>query len=124
VKQLTPVEDWENGPYMLLVASSTVEKEWTSFVGRSADRAKETFERLTTYPRDHIPGRQFPLKGKALKPFWEYEASAADRLWYAVSEQPQEVIVVGVRSDIHSGQKVRELIAVRRAAVVGNLRSN
>ncbi len=109
--------EWVRGRYKLIAASNTVKKEWSSFVTRSTANAKVAFERLTTYPRDHIPNRQFPLKGRALKPYWEYEATKADRLWYVVDAAEWRVIMAAIRNDLHVGAKLQALLSSRETAV-------
>lgn len=105
----------------MLAPSATVEKEWTRLAVRSAEGAKAAFERLTLRPRDHIPQKQFPLKGKKNKPFWEYEITEAERLWYAVSEHPPEVILLAVLRDVHTGKGVRELVELRGPAILARV---
>ncbi|MBV9407661.1 MAG: hypothetical protein JO164_02490 [Candidatus Eremiobacteraeota bacterium] len=50
-------------------------------------------ERLSAFPLEVRGARQFPLKGKHNKPFWEYEITGGDRLYYAVDRRAKVVVV-------------------------------
>jgi hypothetical protein len=96
-----------------MAASAAASAEWDAFADREPAAAKVTYERLSQEPLVRIPGRQFPLRGRGLKPFWEFEASPADRVYYAVHLTDQTVIVACCR-DVHTGAKVGALIKNRR----------
>jgi hypothetical protein len=115
--EITPNVGWNAGPYRLIAASNTVLKEWDEFAARLPVAAQETYERLTTFPLHHIPRRQFPQKGKRQKPYWEYEASSKDRVYYAVDLKAVTVYLAAVRGDTHTGAQVAKVIASRKASV-------
>jgi len=100
------------GRYQVVFSSAVAEGEWDSFAAKNPDAAQAAFKRLSNEPLSRQPGRQFPLKGKANKPFWEYEATASDRVYYAVCLKTQTVIVA-VRNDAHKGSDVAKLIMAR-----------
>lgn len=104
---------WVQGRYALSAGSASARAEWEEFAEREPTAAKETFERLSSEPLTRQPKRQFPLRGQAQKPFWEYEATGADRVWYAVNIQNMTVIVA-CRRDIHTGDRVAKVIKKRR----------
>ena len=83
------------GTYAIESISSTVDKEWADFCTRRPDDAVRAYERLTTDPRTPVGGRQFPLRGKALKGFWQYECNGGDRLHYKVIEKTVRVYSIG-----------------------------
>jgi hypothetical protein len=62
--------------------------------------------------------RQFPLKGKRYKPFWEYEISGGDRLYYAV-DLYQQVIVVSVMPHATRSEPMTKRVRDWRAAFEG-----
>lgn len=90
-----------------------MESEWKAFALAHPQAAQRTYERLTAEPLVRIARRQFPLKGAATKPFWEYEATAAFRIYYATNSTNMTVIVAA-RNDVHSGSDVVALIKNRR----------
>jgi heme exporter protein D len=47
------------------------------------------------------------------KPFWEYEANSAERVWYAV-DLSALTVVVAVRRDVHASEKLAPLLNSRR----------
>ncbi len=51
------------------------------------------FERLSEHPLEALGARQFPLKGKKLKPLWQYEITGGDRLFYAVDLETRVIVV-------------------------------
>lgn len=106
---------WIQGRFSLSAGSASARAEWDQFVDREPVAAKATFERLTSEPLTRQPKRQFPLRGQAQKPFWEYEATGADRIWYAVNIG-QMTVVVACRRDVHSGAELSKLIKRRRKA--------
>lgn len=106
---------WAQGIYEVYAASATVEKEWRGTVRRRPEDAKRCFERLTSAPLQAFGARQFPLKGKVNKPFWEYEVSAGERLYYAVDPQRRVVIVSsGPHGKEDKSSAVSELVKRRR----------
>jgi hypothetical protein len=74
---------------------------------------KAAFERLSEHPLDVQGSRQFPLKGKRLKPFWEYEITGGDRLYYAV-DLVKKVIVVAVLPHATRSRSMTDTVEDRR----------
>ncbi len=109
MKAATPPPGSQPGKFKIVFSSSAAESEWIAFASKHPEASRDAFNRLSTNPLMRQPGRQFPLKGKANKPFWEFEATAADRIYYAVCLETLSVIVA-VRSDVHSGADVAKLI--------------
>jgi len=112
----TPPPGSQPGKFKIVFSSAAAESEWNSFASKHPDAAREAFNRLSTNPLMRQPGRQFPLKGQANKPFWELEITAADRIYYAVCLKTLSVIVA-VRSDTHTGAEVSKLIKARVGAI-------
>jgi len=106
--------------YTLLASSAAAEREWNEFMNKQPAAAIEAYTRLTMEPLERIAGRQFPLKGQKNKPFWEYEATSADRIYYAVDVKNMTVIIA-VRNDIHTGPQVASLVQQRRKAADNHL---
>jgi hypothetical protein len=98
-----------------VAASATALAEWDDFVEREPEAAKAAFERLSENPLERRPGRQFPLRGRPLRPFWEFEATGADRIWYAI-DLTVLTVIVACRRNVHTGAKVAAIIKSRRAA--------
>lgn len=113
--QIPAEPGWTRGRFTVVAASAAAEAEWRAFAVRYPESAKFAFERLSAEPLARQPGRQFQLRGKANRPFWELEATSGDRVYYAVDVNTMTVIVA-VRRDAHSGAKVTDLIKRRRAA--------
>lgn len=105
--------DWVQGRYIVVASSAAAEAEWKALVIRAPEAAKAAFERLSSEPMTRQATRQFPLRGKANKPFWELEVTAGDRIYYAVNIKTMTVIVA-VRNDVHTGADVAQLIKKRR----------
>jgi len=116
MRPATPPPGCEPGRYSVVFSSAVAESEWDAFATRNPDAARDAYTRLSTEPLTRQPGRQFPLKGKANKPFWEYEATGGDRIYYAVCLDTQTVIVA-VRNDTHKGAEVTAMIMKRAKAI-------
>lgn len=95
------------------IAFSTV--KWDKLCAKAPESAAEAYKHLATDPLTRRAGRQFPLKGKRLKPFWELEVNGGDRIFYPVCIQTMTVIIA-VRRDAHDGAAVTELIGKRATA--------
>ena len=76
---------------------------------------KRTYERISEYPLDVQGTRQFPLKGKRNKPFWEYEVTGGDRLYYAVDLKNQVVVVAVLPHAIRSSSMIATIQDRRNA---------
>jgi len=94
---IKPARGWKTGRFRVVASSSTAKSEWDDFVNKIPKAMKRAYERLSEYPLDVQGSRQFPLKGKRNKPFWEYEITSGDRLYYAV-DLTNQVVVVAVLS--------------------------
>ena len=116
MKDAAPPPGVQPGIYQVKCASAKAEREWQHLLDNVPDAAAEAYDRLSNYPLARRPGRQFPLKGKKLKPFWEIEVDAANRIYYAVCLNTSTVIIA-VRSDVHSGANVTELVTKRATTV-------
>jgi hypothetical protein len=78
---------------------------------------KATFERITEHPLETLGARQFPLKGKNLKPLWQYETTGGDRLFYAVDALTQ-VVIVCVMPHATDAQAAAAVIKPRRPVLL------
>ncbi len=87
MQRIAPGDGWIEGAYAIYASSAQVAKEWDSLVASRPKDAKRCWERLSSAPLEHYPGRQFPLRGESNKPFWEYEVSAGDRVIYGVKDR-------------------------------------
>jgi len=117
----TPPPGAQEGRYSVQCASSAAAREWDTFCKRNPEAALAAYERLSQEPLLRIVGRQFPLKGKRLKPFWEYEATSSDRIYYAVCIQTKSVIIA-VSNKAHTGAAVSKIIRDRSKVLVRVLR--
>jgi hypothetical protein len=54
------------------------------------------------------------LRGKFFSPFWEFEATASERIWYAVDEAGF-ITIVAARDDNHTSSKRAGMLKSRRA---------
>lgn len=116
-----PDPSWVTGRYRLAFSSAAAEAEWNGFARSNPEAAKRAYERLTAEPLTRIPRRQFSLKGKNNKPFWEYEATGAGRIYYAADIRKMTVIIAA-RNDVHSGPDVGKLIRARRTTFDDEIR--
>lgn len=108
------------GRYQVKCASAKAEREWQQLCEAVPDGAAEAYRWLSNDPLARRQGRQFPLKGKRLKPFWEIEVDDANRIYYAVCLKTLTVIIA-VRSDVHRGADVAELVGNRASAPLRKL---
>jgi hypothetical protein len=92
---IQPVRGWKKGRFTIVASSRAAKGEWDDFVSKAPKAMKRAYERLSKSPLEVHGTRQFPLKGKRNKPFWEYEITAGDRLYYAV-DLAHRVVVVAV----------------------------
>jgi hypothetical protein len=115
LRRILPQLGWKEGPYMVVAASATAEMEWFAFANRCPRVAQRAYERLSTEPLGRQPRKQFPLRGQTFFPFWELEASAKERIWYAV-DQAGLITIVAARDDVHSSEKLSGLLKSRRTA--------
>jgi hypothetical protein len=95
---MTPIQalrGWRKGRYSIVASSATAKSEWDNFVRKFPKAMRAAYERLGEFPLEAYGSRQFPLKGKRNKPFWEYEITDGNRLYYAVDLRLQ-IIYVGV----------------------------
>lgn len=106
---IKPARGWKTGRFRIVASSKAAKSEWDDFVNKIPKAMKRAYERLSEYPLDVQGSRQFPLKGKRNKPFWEYEVTGGDRLYYAV-DLTNQVVVVAVLPH-----------ATRSAAMVGTV---
>lgn len=90
---IPPARGWKTGRFTVVASSNAAKNEWGDFVNKVPKAMKRAYERLSEYPLDVQGSRQFPLKGKRNKPFWEYEITGGDRLYYAVDLKNQVVVV-------------------------------
>jgi mRNA-degrading endonuclease RelE of RelBE toxin-antitoxin system len=104
---------WRKGRYRIVASSARAKSEWDSFVRKYPKAMKAAFERLSESPLDVQGTRQFPLKGKRLKPFWEYELTGGDRLYYAV-DLVKKVIVVAVLAHATRSRSMTDTVEDRR----------
>src|ERR1019366_1139679 len=93
MEPIQPKPNWRSGAYTIVASSAQAKAEWDSFVAKVPTAMKVAYERLSSHPLEVSGTRQFPLKGTKLKPFWEYEITGGDRLYYAVDRQKQVVVV-------------------------------
>lgn len=112
--EILPLKGWAAGSYRLFASSAQVLKEWKEFVATRPDDARRCYERLSVAPLEPMGTRQFPLKGKANKPFWEYELSAGHRMHYGVKKHVV-AISVGPHMKKGDGADTTDLITRRRA---------
>lgn len=111
--RIEPLAGWQGGDYVLLASSNAAKNEWDALVARAPDAAKRMYERLSSEPLTPWGTRQFPLRGKKLKPFWEFEVTAGERAYYAVDLEKQTV-VVAVGSHPTSSPAAAKTIESRR----------
>jgi mRNA-degrading endonuclease RelE of RelBE toxin-antitoxin system len=104
---------WRQGRYTIVASSARAKGEWDAFVQKQPKAMKAAFERLSEHPLDVQGTRQFPLKGKQLKPFWEYEVTGGDRLYYAV-DLVKKVIVVAVLPHATRSRSMTDTVEDRR----------
>lgn len=115
MRRIFPRTEWVAGRYIIVAASATAENEWNAFARRNPVAARRAYERLSASPLERQPRKQFPLRGKAFSPFWELEATEADRIWYAV-DQAGLIVMVAARDDVHTSPRLVEILRNRRAA--------
>jgi len=70
-----------------------VNKSWQALLERSPENAARCYQHLKNSPRQRIPGRVFPLRGKKYKGCWEYEVTGGDRVFYTVDAEKKVVLV-------------------------------
>lgn len=88
LRRLAASADWQRGPYELVAASWESEQQWNSLRAREPVSARETFERLSSYPHlEDLPSRQFPLRGKALRGLWQFQVTPFDVLRYRIDDR-------------------------------------
>lgn len=117
MKSIAGQANWKQGRYKLVSSSAKAHREWDAFVQKVPDAMKAAFERLSEHPLDAVGARQFPLKGKQLKPFWQYEITGGDRLFYAV-DLKQKVVVVCVMPHAANSQAVAATVVPRGKSVL------
>jgi hypothetical protein len=122
VKSIQGQSGWRQGRYILVSSSAQAHREWDAFVEKIPDAMKAAFERLSEYPLEPLGARQFPLKGKQLKPFWQYEITGGDRLFYAV-DLKQRVVIVCVMPHAANAQAVAATIEPRGKNVVREIKA-
>jgi hypothetical protein len=115
---IEPLRGWRTGRYRRVASSAAAKGEWDAFVRKLPKAMKGVYERLSEHPLDVYGTRQFPLKGKRNKPFWEYEISGGDRLYYAV-DLHQQVIVVSVMPHATRSEAMTKRVRDRRDAFDG-----
>jgi mRNA-degrading endonuclease RelE of RelBE toxin-antitoxin system len=112
---IEPGRGWRTGRYRIVASSAAAKAEWDTFVHKLPKAMKAAYERLSEHPLEVRGVRQFPLKGKRNKPFWEYEVSGGDRLYYAVDLRRQ-VVVVAVLPHATKSDSMTERVRDRRDA--------
>jgi hypothetical protein len=112
---IQPARGWKTGRFKIVASSNAAKDEWDDFVAKIPKQMKRVYERLSEYPLDVQGTRQFPLKGKRNKPFWEYEVSAGDRLYYAVDLTNQVVVVAVLPHATRSSSMVATAMDRRHA---------
>lgn len=115
---IEPAKGWKTGRFTIVASSNAAKGEWDTFVTKIPKAMKRAYERLTEHPLDVQGTRQFPLKGKRNKPFWEYEVSGGDRLYYAV-DLTHHVVVVAVLPHATRSASMVETVQDRRDAFDG-----
>ena len=113
--KIHPGSNWSKGRYLVVAASELAHLEWLSFTVRNPEAAKKAFERLSNYPLDRQPRKQFPLRGHLFSPFWELEATQKERIWYAVDEVGF-ITIIAARDDVHTSPRLAKIIKARRSA--------
>lgn len=113
---IVPARGWKTGRFTLAASSRAAKSEWDEFVTKRPKDMKRAYERLTAFPLDVAGSRQFPLKGKQLKPFWEYEISGGDRLYYAVDLRNHVVVVAVLSHAARSSSSHADTVRNRRRA--------
>lgn len=111
--ECVPDPSWQSGRFKVVFSSAAAHAEWTAFQKANPKAAQRAYERLSSEPLTRIPGRQFQLRGKKNRPFWEYEATGAFRVYYA-ADILQMTVIIGARNDVHTGADVGALIRSRR----------
>jgi hypothetical protein len=76
-----------------MASSAHAKREWEAFVEKVPQAMQTAFERLSDHPLETLGARQFPLKGKALKPLWQYEITGGDRLFYGVDTELHVIVL-------------------------------
>jgi mRNA-degrading endonuclease RelE of RelBE toxin-antitoxin system len=110
---ITVPDNWRRGEYEVTASSAQAKSEWDSFVASIPKAMQAAFERLSEAPLTAYGSRQFPLKGKQNKPFWEYELTGGDRLYYAVDPQKHVVVVCVLKHSTNSSSMTRTVQARR-----------
>jgi hypothetical protein len=112
---ISPNSGWSKGRYLVVAASTQAQLEWLAFATRNPEAAQKAYERLSTYPLERQPRKQFPLRGQFFYPFWELEATPKERVWYAVDEVGF-ITIIAARDDVHSSPRLAKIIKSRRSA--------
>ncbi len=115
---IQPARGWKTGRFRVVASSNAAKSEWDDFVRKIPKAMKRAYERLSEDPLDVHGTRQFPLKGKRNKPFWEYEVTGGDRLYYAVDLTNQVVVVAALPHATRSAAMVAT-VQDRRSAFDG-----
>jgi len=105
---------WTTGKYTIYASSNTVIKEWQDLERRRPDDARRCYERLVSFPLHPLGARQFPLKGKKNKGFWQYEVGSGDRVHYRIAMNATNVIVVAAGKHPRSGVSLGKQLKKRR----------
>ena len=116
MKDIVVPANWRRGRYTIVASSAQSLREWEAFVEKAPTAMQSAFERLSEHPLGALGARQFPLKGKHLKPLWQYEVTGGDRLFYAVDLEEQ-VIVVCVMPHAADAQAAAATVEPRKRVV-------
>lgn len=112
---IQPGKGWRTGRYSIVASSASAKAEWDAFVQKLPKAMRAAYERLAEHPLEARGTRQFPLKGKRNKPFWEYEVTAGDRLYYAVDLRLRVVVVAVLPHAARSESMVGRVLSRRDA---------
>ncbi len=113
---IDPPNDCKAGTYPLVASSAQSKAEWDALLVRIPAAVKKAYERLSEHPLEPFGTRQFPLKGKRLKPIWEYEVTGSDRLYYLVDTK-HSVVVLYAGKHPSSVTSMADTVTARRAAI-------
>lgn len=93
---LSPPPDHSGGdktPWVVHASTSKTNKSWEALMERAPENSRRCYEHLHNHPTQPIPRRVFPLRGKAHRGAWEYEATGGDRVFYVPDAKSCTVIV-------------------------------
>lgn len=87
-----PIQNTE-GKWKVVAKNSRVNRDWRKLIERHPENTRKCYAFLRSTPLKRLPGRIFPLKGKAYKGAWEYELTKGDRIFYVPDLAIQKVTV-------------------------------